>query len=80
VEGLAQGRGLAAQGGAGSPAPGPAPDQGPGPSLGTVPGPGLGPGLVAGRGPGTREVEAEADHEMFKESYELFNTVPNIMR
>ena len=105
VEGLAQGRGLAARGGAESLAPGlnetthlkmkipcdttifigPAPDLGPdpGPSLGTVPGPGLGPGdlqrrfnqnveqflpgLVAGRGPGTPE--AEADHEMFKESY-----------
>jgi len=82
VEGLGRGQGLAARGGAESLAPGPAPDLGPdpGPSLGTVPGPGLGPGLVAGRGPGTREVEAEADHEMFKESYELFNTVPNIMR
>jgi len=71
VEGLARGRGLAARGGAESLAPGPAPDLGPdpGPSLGTAPGLGLGPGLVAGTGPGTPEAEAEADHEMFKESY-----------
>ena len=62
---------------------GPAPDLGPGPSLATPPAPGLAPGdlqrrfnqnveqflpgLVAGRGPGTPE--AEADLEMFKESY-----------
>jgi len=67
VEGLVQGQGLAAQGGAETRAPGPAPDhdpdRGPGPSRVTVPGPGLGPGLTAETGP-----EAEADHEMLKES------------
>jgi len=73
-EGLARGQdqGLGAQGGAETLDPGPAPGQdlgpGPGPSLVTVPGPGPGPGLVAGTDPGP---EAEADHEMFKESYEL---------
>jgi len=50
VEGLVQGQGLAAQGGAETRAPGPAPDhdpdRGPGPSRVTVPGPGLGPGNI----------------------------------
>merc|ERR1719300_2251864 len=67
VEGLVQGQGLAAQGGAETHAPGPAPDHdpdpGPGPSRVTVPGPGPGPGPGLTAGP-----EAEADHEMLKES------------
>jgi len=71
VEGLAQGLVLAAQGGAESLAPGPAPgrDQGPGPDrcLVAVPGPGHGQGLMAGTDP-----EAEADHEMLKESNKKF--------